>query len=204
MYAYKFRVAYDEVTDFVRDIEILCTDNFENFHKILLEAIGLKGNELASFYACDAKWNKQNEITLMNMGEEEGEEEEIETPDYDSEDEFAYKSKLPKFVMQEACIKNFIEDPHQNILYEYDFINPKHFFIELLKTFRANEEIEYPRCTFKAKELPMEVINDLHNGDEFGMDDFDFNDDDFDAFDDDFDDDDLMGFGSTDEYSDIR
>ena len=48
MYFYKFRVYYDEVEDFVRDIEILSNDNFENFHKILLSSIGLDGQELAS------------------------------------------------------------------------------------------------------------------------------------------------------------
>ena len=40
MFYYKFRVYYDEVEDFVRDIEILSTDNFESFHNILFSSIG--------------------------------------------------------------------------------------------------------------------------------------------------------------------
>ncbi len=199
MYTYKFRVAYDEVPDFVRDIEILSTDNYENFHQFLLTAIGLKGNELASFYICDSKWNKQNEITLFDMNDEE--DEEVEDPTYNDDDNFAYKSKLPKHVMREVAIKDFIEDPHQHILYEYDFINPKYFFIELVKMTPAKDDVEYPRCTHKVKELPAEVVNDLH-GDDLDFDD-DFSgdlDDDFDGFDGGFDDDDLADFGTTDDF----
>ncbi len=35
MYCYKFRVFFDEIEDFVRDIEISSTDNFESFNQIL-------------------------------------------------------------------------------------------------------------------------------------------------------------------------
>ena len=109
MYYYKFRVYYDEVEDFVRDIEILSSDNFESFHKILYSSIGLQGNELASFSICDTKWNKQKEITLIDMGDDAI----ANVPEYDDEDGFTTKSNIPKFVMKDAIIKDFIIDPHQ-------------------------------------------------------------------------------------------
>lgn len=153
MYYYKFRVYYDEVEDFVRDIEILSNDNFENFHKILLDAIGLDGKELASFYICDSKWNKQKEISLMDMGDDSDKEE----PEYEEDDEFSLRSKLPIFVMKDSLLKDFISDPHQHIMYEYDFLNPKVFYIELLKILQEEAGVTYPRCTKKEKELPKEL-----------------------------------------------
>ena len=189
MYFYKFRVYYDEVEDFVRDIEILSNDNFENFHKILLSSIGLDGQELASFYICDSKWNKQKEISLMDMGDDS----EKEDPEYEEGDEFSLRSKLPISVMKDSLLKEFITDPHQHIMYEYDFLNPKVFYIELLKVLTAEDGVEYPRCTNKVKELPKQVKqqplpnpddgfeelleeeDDLDGGFEEGYDDLDLN-----------------------------
>jgi Tfp pilus assembly protein FimV len=39
-------------------------------------------------------------------------------------------------------------------MYEYDFINPKVFYIELLKTLPIKENAVYPRCTLSVGELP--------------------------------------------------
>lgn len=157
MFYYKFRVNFDDVEDFVRDIEILASDNFENFHKILYTSIGLKGNELASFSLCDVKWNKQKEVTLIDMGDDSA----TAMPEYDENDDFTTKSNLPKFVMKDSVLKDFISDPHQHIIYEYDFLNPKIFYIELLKILPVKEDVKYPRCSYSLKELPKETPN-LH------------------------------------------
>ena len=197
MYYYKFRVYYDEVEDFVRDIEILSNDNFESFHKILLSSIGLDGQELASFYICDSKWNKQKEISLMDMGDDS----EKEEPEYEEGDEFSLRSKLPISVMKDSLLKDFITDPHQHIMYEYDFLNPKVFYIELLKVLTAEDGVEYPRCTNKVKELPKQVKQQpLPNPDD-GFDELLEEEDDLDGgFEEGYDDLDLNGLS---EFSDI-
>jgi len=170
MYYYKFKISFDEVEDFERNIEILSSDNFESFHHILYKSIGLKGNELAAFSICDTKWNKKQEITLIDMQDES----ETETPNYDAEEEFSTSSNIPKFIMKDAVLKDFITDPHQYLMYEYDFINPKVFYIELLKTLPAKENERYPCCTLSLGILPVETDENeksLHLEDEF-MNDF--------------------------------
>ncbi|MDR0206915.1 MAG: plasmid pRiA4b ORF-3 family protein [Bacteroidales bacterium] len=152
MYYYKFKVSFDEVDDFERSIEILSSDNFESLHQILYDSIGLKGHELAAFSVCDAKWNKRQEITLIDMQDDQ----ESETPDYDEEEEFSTSSNIPKFTMKESVLKDFIYDPHQHIMYEYDFIHPKVFYLELVKTLPAKEKEIYPNCTLSVGELPKE------------------------------------------------
>lgn len=155
MYYYKFRVFYDDVEDFIRDIEILSHDNFESFHQILYQSIGLKGNELASFFICDVKWNKQKEITLIEMGDDAFTNE----PEYEEGDDFSTKSNLPRAVMKDSVLKDFITDPHQHIIYEYDFLNTKTFYMELMKILPKQDGVEYPRCSYASKELPKEVQN---------------------------------------------
>lgn len=153
MYYYKFRVFFDEVEDFVRDVEILANDNFESLHKLLYECIGLKGNEFAAFSICDPKWNKQKEITLMDTSDDE----EVIEPEYDDEDQYSTKTHLPKFIMKDALLKDFISDPHQHIMYEYDFMNPKTFYLELQKVAQTDDAAGFPRCTYKAMEIPVQL-----------------------------------------------
>ena len=180
MYSYKFKISFDEVEDFERNIEILSSDNFESFHQILYDSIGLKGHELASFAICDTKWNKKQEITLIDMQDDR----ETETPNYDEEEEFSTSSNLPKFIMKDAVLKDFITDPHQYIMYEYDFINPKVFYLELLKTLPAKENGEYPRCTFSKGILPEQDEHNVADPEDDFLNDFidDLDEDDLDEF----------------------
>ncbi|MCR4964646.1 MAG: plasmid pRiA4b ORF-3 family protein [Bacteroidales bacterium] len=195
MYYYKFKVYYDEVDDFVRDVEILANDNFESFHHLLYECIGLKGNELACFSICDPKWNKQKEITLVDMSDDEAGE--SDGPEYNDEDSFSTKSNLPNFVMKDALLKDFITDPHQHIIYEYDFMEPKVFYIELQKVLKTDEDAsKFPRCTFKSKEMPVVAKKpELTEDDEFDFEDEDIHDE----FNDGYDEDDFSGLNELDQ-----
>ena len=197
MYYYKFRVVCDTVDDFVRDIEILATYNFESFHNILYSSIGLTGNELASFSICDAKWNKKQEITLIDMFDDQ----EVETPEYDENDDFSTQSNIPKFVMKDVLLKDFITDPHQQMIYEYNFLNPQFFYIELLKTLEANPNITYPRCTNSVKELPKQAqaLHIAEDDTEFVSEEG-YSEEDLDAFNDEFNDD----ISEFDQFDDSR
>jgi hypothetical protein len=197
MYYYKFRVFYDAVEDFVRDIEILSTDNFESFHNILYSSIGLTGNELASFSICDAKWNKKQEITLIDMFDDQ----EVETPEYDENDDFSTQSNIPKFVMKDSFLKDFIIDPHQQIIYEYNFLNPQFFYIELLKTLKIDPTVTYPRCTNSVKELPKQTpLLNFNEEDDLFVTEDGYSEEDLDAFNDELNED----ISEFDQFDDTR
>jgi len=178
-YIYKFRVLFDEVDDFVRDIEISCSDNFEQFHQALIRFAGLPGSEMASFSICDNKWNKRNEITLMDLSDGEDFEED---PVYDEDDHYSTKTRLPRFLMSESILNKYITEPRQCILYEYDFLNPKVFYIELLKIEEQQPDAVYPRCVLSSKELPVKPVEIVSNNEECFSSDYDdgYNEEDFD------------------------
>ncbi len=133
MHVFKFRMKIRENDEFVRDFELLANQTFLNFHELIHEHITFKGKELASFFICNQNWKKQQEITLIDMQEDQ---EEIE------------KTPRPKAIMMEdARLKDFIEDPHQLIRYEYNFLNPQVFFLELIKIYKTEKE-NFPQCTF--------------------------------------------------------
>lgn len=153
MHIYKFRMLSGENDEFVRDIEIQASQTFKHFHDMIDDCINMKGNELASFHICDQKWNKNTEITLIDMleGESDDEKERIVEETY---------------IMHESKISDFINEPHQRLLYEYDLINLKTFFIELMSVYKQKDEDPYPRCVLSRGEpfeqvmSPEEILED--------------------------------------------
>jgi len=141
MHLYRFRLLAEEQEDFLRDYDILASQTFLEFHDLIKETVELKGNELASFFICDRNWRKKKEITLMDMNDDENQ------PEIDEDDDEKPKSsRLPTFEMAKVKIKDIIDDPHQRLLFEYDFLNPKSFYIELMKIIDADKNETYPKC----------------------------------------------------------
>jgi hypothetical protein len=134
MHAYRFRILLEDVDDFYRDIEILSTSTFEEFHKAVYQSVDFDGKELASFYICDSKWNRRQEISLEDMSDED--------------------DPTAPLMMRRCKLAEHIDDPHQRMVYVYDFLNMYEFYIELCKILPADKNIKYPRCVRKSGMIP--------------------------------------------------
>ncbi len=151
MQAYRFRLLFEEQEDFLRDIEIKPGQTFKDFHDIIIQSSEIEGNELASFFICDPRWNKQREITLIDMGVK------LPETDFDEDDRKPVNVPLPVMIMEDVKIREVIDDPHQRILFEYNFLNPRTFFIELTKIVDADAKKQYPICVKKEGTLTPSV-----------------------------------------------
>ena len=134
MHAYRFRILLEDVDDFYRDIEIMANSTFEDLHKAIFKSVDFDGKEIASFYICDTKWNRKKEIVLVDMSDEGDEN--------------------PPLVMGKCKLAEYIDDPHQRMIYVYDFLNLYEFYIELLKIIPADAKVVYPRCVRKNGIVP--------------------------------------------------
>jgi hypothetical protein len=152
MHVYKFRVLLEDQDDFLRDYEIGSKQTFGDFHRILIDSLKLDGKELASFSVCDSRWKKIKEITLIDMMDSAAERE--DSFDEDEEPKF----RMPMYVMDDVKIKDMIDDPHQRLIYEYNFLNPQLFFIELIKISDAVPGKEYPVCVKQTGELTKTAV----------------------------------------------
>lgn len=143
MQVYRFRILFEEQEEFLRDIEIKPGQTFKDFHDIILQSVDIESNELASFFICDPGWSKLREITLIDMG--------LKTPDtdFDDDDRKPVSVPIPVAIMEDVKIREVIEDPHQRMLFEYNFLNPTTFFIELTKIFEGDTKKVYPVCVKK-------------------------------------------------------
>lgn len=130
MAVYKFKVAFEEYDDIYRVIEIKSTQTFLDLHKAILDSIGFDQKQMASFYMSNDSWKKFQEITLEDMS------------DNDDEPE----KKLP--IMSKSKLSDFIIDPHQKIIYIYDFIELWTLHIELAGIeIKEKAGVKYPVCS---------------------------------------------------------
>ena len=146
MLIYRFRVTCEEHDGFLREIEIQPNQTFLDFHHILMESAELLHCERSSFFMTDRKYKKDKEITLKS--------EKRQIRKYDDDLDRVVTDFVTLPLMKAAKLKNYIEDPHQKMIYE--FIGRDHFSfqIELFKIFQSDGIPSYPRCIKRIAELP--------------------------------------------------
>lgn len=134
MYAYRFRVYSEDFDDFQMYVELLSVQTFFDFHQAIKKFLNINSNELASFYLCDDKWRKIQEITLIDMKNDD-------ESNLNTENKF---NKKPMLLMEKTRLNNAINNPHQKMLYIYDYAMLYTFQIELVQIFQASSKNEYP------------------------------------------------------------
>ena len=107
---YKFTIISDEVENFMREIKISADAKFLELHRLILESCGYEDNQMTSFTICENGWEKGQEITLEEMDA--------------GADEDSY-------IMAETELSEFLEDEKQHLLYTFDPLADRVFFIEL-------------------------------------------------------------------------
>lgn len=138
MLIYKFKISFEDQTDFSREIALRADQTFEDFHQALLGNLGLDPGMLASFYLCDHHFRKLKEIRLTDTNTVSGE------------------SQNPP-LMQDAALKDYIDDPHQRLLFIYDSLNQWTFYIEMFKIQPADKNTVYPAITRQEGGVPREL-----------------------------------------------
>ena len=146
MLIYRFRITSNELENFLREIEIQPNQTFQDFHTILMESVDLVHCERASFFLTDKKYIKDKEVTLKP--------EKIKVRKYDEDMDIVVTDVKVLPLMKDSKIKNYIEDPHQKLIYEFHGKDYHSFFIELFKIVQSDGMLSYPRCNKRGGELP--------------------------------------------------
>lgn len=129
MAVYKFKITFEDYEDIFRVIEIKSTQTFLDLHKAILDSIGFDQKQMASFYMSNDSWKRFQEITLEDMSD--GDEPE---------------KKLP--IMSKSKLCDYIIDPHQKMIYIYDFIELWTILIELTGIeIKEKAGQKYPVCS---------------------------------------------------------
>jgi hypothetical protein len=92
---------------------------------------------MTSFFICDDDWEKEKEITLEEMDD---------NPEIDS------------WVMADTRISDLVEDEKQKLIYIFDYMTERCFFIELTEII-TGKSMEGAKCTKKHGNAPKQTID---------------------------------------------
>lgn len=133
---FRFLLLSDEVEDFKREIQIDADASFFDFHHAIIQSVGYTEGEMASFFTCTDDWEKEQEITLIEM-------------DTSSEED--------SYTMAGTKLSDFLEDEHQKMMYVFDYLTERAFFIDLREII-TGKHLDAPVCTKSEGTAPVQFM----------------------------------------------
>ena len=134
---YTFKIISEESKGFMSEIKIDGQNSFFEFHLVIQRIAGFEPFQIASFFVSDDKGKKIREISLMDAGINGG----------------AYN------LMQNTKLSDLLQEKNQKLIYTFDFINDRSFFIELTDI-DMGTELKEPLVTQKQGVVPLQVLSD--------------------------------------------
>ncbi len=134
---YRFIFVSDEADDFYREIQISSSATFLDLSNAILESVGYPDDQMTSFFICEDNWEKREEITR----------EEMDT-----------RSDEDSWVMGSTTLDELIEDEKQRLIYIFDPLTERCFFMEL-KEIITGKNLTKAVCTGKNGQAPKQTID---------------------------------------------
>ena len=134
---FTFRIVSDEVDNFKREIKIDGTATFLDLKNAICDCVGYDKGQMSSFFLCDRNWDKEKEITFEDMGSD---------------------ADQDVWLMDESVLSDFIDDEGQRLLYIFDYITDRAFFIEMTEIV-TGRSLKDPVCSLSLGHAPQETID---------------------------------------------
>jgi len=134
---FRFLILSDEVDDFKREIKIDAEATFLDLHNTLLDSVGYTKDEITSFFICDDDWNKKVEITRVEMD---------------------VASEVDSYIMEDTRLEELLEDEHQKMLFVFDYMTERAFFMELREII-PGQDISEAVVSKSIGEAPPQIVN---------------------------------------------
>ena len=134
---YRFTIISDEVDNFRREIQINSDATVLDLHNAILKSVGYPNDQMTSFFICDDNWEKETEITLEDMGT---------------------SSDMDSWIMEETPLNELLEDEKQHLLYIFDPLADRAFFMELSEII-TGKSLDEAVCTKTMGEAPQHVLD---------------------------------------------
>lgn len=134
---FKFKLVSDEVSNFSREIEIDSNATFLQLRNAILDSVEYSKDDIDSFFLCDDEWQRQEEITLEDMGS---------------------ASDQDIWIMEDTPLNELIEDDGQKLIFVFDYMTERSFFMEMKESF-PGRHLSDPICTLKRGKAPAQYID---------------------------------------------
>lgn len=155
---YRFLMLSEENDFFRREIQIDSEATFAQLNDFLMDHLGYGRQEMTTFHICDDEWNKLQEVTLLDMG---------------------MSSEYDLYLMDSTRLEELIEDKGQRLLFIFDMLSERGFFMELMELF-PGESLDRPVVTLAEGNAPKQTssteeaeLRSVGKADTLGLDDED-------------------------------
>lgn len=135
---FKFTIISDEKDDFLRIIEIDSEASFLDLHNAILESVDFEKNQMTSFFLCNDEWEKEQEITLVEMES---------------------SSEYDNLVMEDTILDELLIDEKQKLIFVFDMISDRAFFMELTEMI-PGRDIDEAACTTSTGLPPIQIVEE--------------------------------------------
>lgn len=122
---FRFLLLSDEVDDFKREIKIDSEATFLELHTAILNSVSFDKNQMTSFFICEDDWSKKTEVTLIEMDT---------------------SSEIDNYLMENTKLEELLEDEHQKLIYVFDYMTERGFFMELREII-PGQNLTEPVCS---------------------------------------------------------
>ena len=129
---FKYRMLSDESDHFVRDFEVYPDITLSQFSDFVLEALHYEPC-MVSIFKADEEWRPIEEFSEIDLGDD--------------------LPGAPR-AMDKVRLMDVTSDFHERIIYTFDMLNNRSYYIELLDMQRPNSDLEYPRLAFAHAPTP--------------------------------------------------
>lgn len=126
---FKFRMLSDENDHFVRDLEVPYDMTLRDFHAFIESSLGYDAG-MASFFTADDHWERLREYTLLDMGDPES------------------------VLMESVTLGQLLHRNRERLIYLFDQLNDRAFYLELIEAKRPETAVTYPRVAFEHAPAP--------------------------------------------------
>ena len=134
---FTFRIVSDEVDNFKREIKIDADNTFLDLRNAICDSVGYDKNQMSSFFLCEDGWEKGKEIPLEDMGSDSSEE---------------------VYIMDECPLSDFIEDEGQRLIFVFDYMTDRSFFMEMKKS-EPGKHLSEAYCSISMGKAPAQFVD---------------------------------------------
>ena len=123
----------DENDNFVRDFEVSHEMILFELHNFIIASSGYDVC-MASFYSGEEQWQPLQEFSQMDLGDEQFEGAPI--------------------AMEKVTLAELVVSECNRLIYQFDMIADRAFYLEVVSATQPNPELEYPRVSFENARVP--------------------------------------------------
>lgn len=139
---YRITFSYEDIDDFRLVFEADSEATFLDLHKAILDSVKYADDQMTSFFMCNEHWEKEQEITLVEMG-----------------NNFEYDN----LVMENTRLSELLDEQGQRLIYIFDPMYERYFFGSL-REIKAGT-MEGVKCVEKRGKAPEQLHEeDLADG----------------------------------------